>query len=161
MLIPQRPIYEQVESVKQQGSWEELVSQGLELRASTDQSQWNLGDLALQIEKSYGVDSLSKFAIEININKNSLQQYRRVSKAYPSETRSPILSHRHHLILAGRDDRFEMLKKCELENITTSQLEMMQSRNPQKEMIKKEVLVCQHCQKLIVKPSNVCTCTIH
>jgi len=107
---------------------------------------------------SYGVDSLGQFAIDININKKSLQQYRRVSAAFPENTRSKILSHRHHLILASQENRFELLAKCERENITTSQLELMFSRNPQKIIEKKEVLICQNCKKLIVKPSEICNC---
>lgn len=146
------------EQIEQKISWEEAVSIGLELREGKDMSQWNLGDLALKVEKDYGVDSLAKLAIEININKNSLSQYRRVSRAFPPKTRSKILSHRHHLILAGSEDRFKLLKECEDNGTTTSQLEMMFSHNPQTKMEHKEVLVCQTCQKLIVKDSDICRC---
>jgi hypothetical protein len=149
---------EWVEQVEQKISWEEAVSVGLELREGKDMSQWNLGDLALKVEEAYGVASLAKLAIDININKNSLSQYRRVSRAFPPETRSKILSHRHHLILAGSEDRFNLLKECEEQNITTSQLERRFSHNPQEKMERKEVLVCQTCGKLIVKQSDVCKC---
>jgi hypothetical protein len=161
MITLDKPIMEQVEQMKQQISWEELISVGLELREGKDQSQWRLGDLALQVEKSYGVDSLAKFAIEININKNSLSQYRRVSKAFPENTRSKLLSHRHHLILAGSENRFQLLKECEDNGTTTSQLEMMFSHNPQTTMDRKEVLICQTCQKLIVKDNQICHCDQH
>ena len=106
----------------------------------------------------YGVDSLGKFSIAININKNSLSQYRRVSKAFPEDSRSKLLSHRHHLILAGQENRFELLKECEDNGTTTSQLELIYSRNPQSTMEKKEALVCQKCHKLIVKSYDVCKC---
>jgi len=139
-------------------SWEEAISIGMSLRENKDNSQWNLGDLALKIEKSYGVDSLGRFAIDININKNSLIQYRRVSASFPLKTRSKVLSHRHHLILAGHEERFKMLKQCEEENITTSQLERMYSRNPQSNINRKEVLVCETCQKLVVNQKNICLC---
>jgi hypothetical protein len=158
-MIPiDKPIYEQVEQKQQQMSWEELCMIGLELREGKDQVQWRLGDLALQVEKIYGSDSLGKFAIAININKNSLSQYRRVSKAFPEDKRSKLLSHRHHLILASQEKRFELLKECEDNGTTTSQLEMRYSRNPQSTMEKKEVLICQKCHKLIVKPYDVCNC---
>lgn len=149
---------EWVEQLEQKISWEEAVSIGLELRENKDMSQWNLGDLALKVEKSYGVGSLDKLAIDININKNSLSQYRRVSRAFPPETRSKILSHRHHLILASQEDRFNLLRECEEQNITTSQLECRYSHNPQEVMDKKEVLICQKCQKLIVNLRDVCKC---
>jgi len=157
-MILDKPIYEQIEQVRQQISWEELCSTGLELRANKDESQWRLGDLALLVEKSYGSNSLAKFAIDININKNSLSQYRRVSAAFPPQTRSQILSHRHHLILAGQEDRFKLLKECEEQNITTSQLELRYSRNPQSTVDKKEVLVCEKCQKLLVSSDKICKC---
>lgn len=147
---------EWVEHFEQKISWEEAVSTGLELREAKDNSQWLLGDLALKIEKVYGVDSIGKFAIDININKNSLQQYRRVSRAFPPTTRSQLLSHRHHLILAGSEERFKLLKECEDNGTTTAQLEVMFSHNPQSLMIRKEVLVCEHCGKLIVSKNNIC-----
>lgn len=158
MITLDKPIYKQVEQKQQQLSWEECVTLGLEFRENKDNSQWHLGDLALQVEKVYGVDSLGKFAIAININKNSLSQYRRVSKAFPEDTRSKVLSHRHHLILAGQENRFELLKECEDNGTTTSQLEMRYSRNPQTTMNKKEVLICEKCHKLIIKPYDVCDC---
>lgn len=144
--------------IKQQVSWEEAVSRGLEMREAKDNSQWSLGDLALTIEKAYGVDSLGKFAIEININKKSLQQYRRVSGAFPPSTRSAYLSHRHHMILASKENRFELLRKAEDENLTTSQLELMFSKNPQEVIEKKEVVICQTCKKLIVGEDKICRC---
>ena len=150
------PIIEQVEYTKQQESWEELVSEGLTYRENKDHSTWDIGDLALRVEKMYGVDSLGKFSIDININKHSLQQYRRVAKAFPSDTRSKLLSHRHHLILAGQENRFALLKECEDKGTTTSQLEMQYSHNPQSQMIRKDVLVCETCGKLIVNPKNIC-----
>ena len=156
MITLDKSIYVQVENVKQEHSWEELVSVGLTYRENKDHSTWDLGDLALLVEKTYGVDSLGKFSIDTNINKNSLQQYRRVSRAFPPSTRSKLLSHRHHLILAGQEDRFKLLKECEDNGTTTSQLEMLYSKNPQSTMIRKEVLVCEHCGKLIVNPKNIC-----
>jgi hypothetical protein len=101
---------------------------------------------------------LGKFSIEININKKSMQQYRRVSAAFPPAARSQVLSHRHHLILAAHDDRFQLLKECEENNITTAQLELRFSKNPQTIIEKKEVTVCQTCHKLIVNPNNICLC---
>ena len=150
--------YEWRQQMEQKMSWEEAVSRGLQLRESKDNSQWDLGDLALAVEKVYGVDSLGKFSIDININKKSLQQYRRVSSAFPLNTRSKLLSHRHHLILASHDDRFALLKECEDNGTTTSQLELRFSKNPQNTINKKEVLVCETCNKFIIDSNNICLC---
>ena len=103
-------------------SWEEAVSKGMELREVKDNVQWELGDLALEVDTAYGQDSIGKFSNDIGINKKSLQQYRRVSTAFPLETRIAYLSHRHHLILAAREDRLEWLKKAADNNWTTTQL---------------------------------------
>jgi len=72
---------------KAKRSWEELVSLGLGLREDKDKTQWQLGDLALQVEKDYGDDSLGKFSVEIGINKSTLATYRTCSGFYPKALR--------------------------------------------------------------------------
>ena len=159
LTLNQKVPTEWVEQFEQKISWEEAISIGVELRENKDNSQWRLGDLALQVETVYGQDAIGKLAIDININKKSLQQYRRVSNAFPPKTRSQLLSHRHHMMLVPYDNRFDLLREAEENNLTTSQLELKLCKNPQKEIVKKEVLVCEKCHKLIVKPNNICLCS--
>lgn len=93
-------------------TWEELVSSGVSAREAKDNSQWLLGDLALQVEKNYGKDSIGKFGGDIGVNKNTLQRYRTVSKIWKPSERIDILSHRHHMVLASREDRLEWIERA-------------------------------------------------
>jgi len=87
-------------------SWEECVSLGMELREKKDNSQWALGDLALTVQKQYGMDSLGKFAVEIGIKKSTLADYRTCSAFYPSEIRERYrdLSHSFFLVAMRNND---------------------------------------------------------
>jgi hypothetical protein len=92
--------------------WETLVSVGVQAREAKDNSQWLLGDLAMQVEKSYGKDSLGKFSADIGVNKNTLNRYRSVSKVWKPSERVEVLSHRHHMVLSSREDRLEWIEKA-------------------------------------------------
>jgi hypothetical protein len=112
----------EVRLAEQNIDWESLISQGLEARENKDNSQWILGDLSLQVEKNYGEDSIGKFAIAINEKKTTIVRYRTVSSAWPVEKRVPYLSHRHHQILASRNDRFELIEKASDGNWSVEEL---------------------------------------
>jgi len=146
-------LVKKVEQIIDKISWKDAVTIGQKLVEYKETSVWLLGDLALQVGKNYGLDSLGKFAAEIGINKNSLQQYRRVSAAFPPNTRSKFLSHRHHLILASDKNRFSLLEQCEKEGITTSQLETKYSRKPQTltNLIYKKELIFQQILDLALE----------
>ena len=148
--------------IKAHISWEEAVSRGMELREAKDNSQWELGDLSLEVNSVYGQDSLGKFANDILINKKSLQQYRRVSAAFPPETRSKYLSHRHHLILAPRKDRFEWLQKAHDSNLTVTQLErelvIADGGTPNNKEELPQITRCETCDNYRLETDKVCHC---
>ena len=151
--------YVQIEEARLR--WEEAVSVGLELRAMKDDSQWGLGDLALKVEKDYGTDAIGKLANEIGINKKSLQQYRRVAAAFPKEKRVLHLSHRHHLILAAREDRFEWLEKAADNNWSTARLlRELKGRNgpAKKDERSPDIFRCPDCGGWRIETDNVCQC---
>ena len=148
--------------IKEQISWEEAVSIGLELREAKDNSQWKLGDLAMQIDTVYGTDAIGKFAIEIGVNKKSLMQYRRISAAFPPELRVAILSHRHHLMLAPRPDRLEWLKKAEENNWSVLQLArelaIADGNTPTDLETPPETHRCDSCHHWKMETDDVCHC---
>lgn len=88
--------------------WAELVEQGRKLVSGQN---WQLGDLALEVATSYGEGSLDKFAKEIGVAHNTLQDYRRVAQAYPE-----LLERSHnstwsvYRVLAALDDRHKLIK---------------------------------------------------
>lgn len=151
-----------VHEIRAHISWEEAVSRGMELRSAKDNSQWDLGDLALEVRSVYGKDSLGTFANEILINKKSLQQYRRVSAAFPPKQRSPYLSHRHHMLLAAKEDRLQWLKRAEENNLTVTQLErelaISEGKSPNNTEATPEVEKCNTCGGYKLDTDNVCHC---
>lgn len=143
-------------------SWEEAISTGVELRRLKDNSQWELGDLALTVEGAYGTDAIGKFANEIGLNKKSLQQYRRVSQAFEPKHRVELLSHRHHLILTPRPDRLEWLKKCADDSWSTLQLTRELALADGKEVKDIETSPdgyrCSTCEGWFFETDDVCSC---
>jgi hypothetical protein len=90
--------------------WEEAVIEGIQARQQRDGAQWRLGDLALQVETSYGERTLETYAESIGVEYNTLQQYRWVSSLYEKSVRTDSLTWSHHERIAGRKDRLEWLK---------------------------------------------------
>lgn len=86
--------------------WDELVERG---RVAA-QSQWVLGDLALEVETVYGEGRLQAFAEAISVEYGSIRRYRDVSKAYEPAKRFADLPWSVHMVLAGQPDRHDLLK---------------------------------------------------
>ena len=83
--------------IEQARSWDEYVSLGQQVREMKDVSQWFLGDLAREVQKNYGEDSLGKYAYATGVNPKSLAEYRRVAARFPKKKdRLPFLSFSHH-----------------------------------------------------------------
>jgi hypothetical protein len=111
-IIPEKPEQAVIQEYRNIHEWEELVSAGIEARESKDNSQWVIGDLAVLVAKNYGTSALEDFSKTIGINKNTVLRYRAVSKVWLPTEREYSLSHRHHMILCSRDDRYEWLEEA-------------------------------------------------
>jgi len=86
-------------------SWDELVAEG---RRAIDGFQWKLGDLAGEVETSYGEASLAAYAAEINVNYTTLSEYRRIANLYEIPRRLGI-SWGAAQALAAQPDRLELI----------------------------------------------------
>lgn len=104
--------------------WESLVSSAMEAREAKDNAQWIIGDIAAEVEKMYGSGALVAFAQEISVNKNTFRRYKLVSQAFPEDKRIDFLSHRHHMMLAAREDRFQWLQLAADNNWSTDNLKV-------------------------------------
>ena len=110
---------------KMEENWDELVSIGMQAREAGDNSQWILGDLALKILKNYGSltkdgkNVLEKFSANVGVSRNTLRRYKVVSQAWPPEKRDMYMSHRHHMILASRENRFDLIIRASDESWST------------------------------------------
>jgi len=111
-------------------TWEEILSDAIVALNAKDNSQWMLGDLAMEVEASYGSPMIEEFAIKIGVNKETIRRYKVVSKAWPvswrNEFKSPdgdlCLSHRHFQILAGRENRMELAREAADQGLTCDAL---------------------------------------
>jgi hypothetical protein len=81
--------------------WEEAVTEGIEARKSQDKAQWKLGDLACALVTTYGGRTLAKYAEEIGVEFNTLQEYRRVAGTFEKSTRVDNLTWSHHRTAAA------------------------------------------------------------
>lgn len=68
--------------------WEDLI--GLwHIASEVDKySQWYKGDIAARIGVKFGEDSLGQFAQEVGENRSTLDNYRRVARAFPPTKRN-------------------------------------------------------------------------
>lgn len=102
-------------------SWDELVAEG---RLAIDGFQWKLGDLACEVETTYGESSLMRYAAEIVVEYSTLRSYKAVAQAFPAESvlRSTnswsiyrvLVAQKDRLELAARDQPWTVAEAREL-----------------------------------------------
>lgn len=109
---------------EERADWETLIFEGLEARHLKDKAQWKLGDLALQVEVSYGDKSLQEYANKVGVSYASLKVYRWVASQYQKVTRVTNLSWAHHRAVASRPDRLELLLMADQEGLSAKALEV-------------------------------------
>lgn len=105
--------------------YDQLVMAGRELVEQQSRCQFALGDHALEIEpmrphggahpapnqEPFNVgDAIRMYAEDIGVPASTLTVYRWVSSRWPKHRRVKGVSHYVHRVLAGRDDRFDMIR---------------------------------------------------
>jgi len=99
-----------VRDIDEQAEYERFVEQGREAAKSQGQSNWTLGDLALQVEIKRGERNLQQYADDIGVPYGSLRAYRNIAAAYPSDKRLSSQGWSIHQAFAPLADRFELIK---------------------------------------------------
>ena len=89
--------------------WEELLDKGRQAAGRLTRSQWELGDLAIQVLTGRQTEALEDYADRIGVGYKTLQSFRRTAIAFPSGLRHPDLSFSHHEAIANRTDRDQWL----------------------------------------------------
>ena len=99
-------------------TWEEFISRGMEAREKKDGSQWLLGDLAKEVETTYGEDTMGKYADAIKIEKKSLINYKSIAIKFSPEIRAkyPRLSFSHFSAVTTAEKPEAWLAKAEDED---------------------------------------------
>ncbi|WP_328381793.1 DUF6192 family protein [Streptomyces sp. NBC_00400] len=99
--------------------WNDLVAPGRHLVKSESATQFLLGDAVLAVlpmrsdgrkppAEAYGI--LEGFAEALGLQREQLENYRRVSAAWPKEKRAKGVCWTAHAILSHHPDRFKMIK---------------------------------------------------
>lgn len=93
-------VYEQAEDdFDHDPVWETLCELGRAKVEANDGNQWELGDLALEVDKTYGKNRIGEWAGAIGIATSTANTYRGMSRYYESNFRKlfPDLSYTHYL----------------------------------------------------------------
>lgn len=117
--------YENIDDSPPDYGWEELCERGRMKASGVDANQWDLGDLALQVETDYGKNRLGEYAKAINKPFSTLSQYRSMSAYYQKDTRYLFenLSRSHYLAAKSLKDvsaSLELLTQASNEDGWTS-----------------------------------------
>lgn len=138
---------------KQEDRWEEFISRGMEAREDKDNSQWYLGDLALEVQTEYGEDIIGKYAYAISVPKKTLMNYRTVSASFDKEVRKKYrkLSFGHFACLTAVEKPEAWLEKADDEewSVETMRKEMRKAYPKGKQLDDEEkppqVYRCPEC----------------
>lgn len=110
--------------------WTDLCERGRQAREALDGWRWILGDLACEVERRFGMESMADFAREVNIAKKTAEQYRRVARFYAEDTRvsfiagAPNVTYTHFrdaMRLGTPDAAYAFLEEVALNNWTTDE----------------------------------------
>lgn len=71
--------------------YELLCEQGRIAAQNIDQGRYEIGDLALQVQKRYRRDTINDFAKQIGVSKARVQEYRTVCKFWTKSARTELL----------------------------------------------------------------------
>ena len=92
-------------------SRDQLVELGRKVAAVESVSKWALGDLACQVETSYGGADLGKYAEEIGVEWSTLRDYAQVSQAFSQSVARATHSWSVYRVLAAQPDRAELVAR--------------------------------------------------
>jgi len=115
-------------------AWEDFISLWTISQEIDVRNQWFKGDIANRVSVVHGDGSLIKFANEVHENSATVEHYRRVSRAFPKDSRTMNLSWTHYFLASftdsfnkgeskfESDNRFKWVEKAEIENWSTTRM---------------------------------------
>jgi len=114
--------------------WEDFISLWSISKEIDQRNQWFKGDIADKVAVLHGEGSLKRFSEEVEESLPTIENYRRVSRAFPEDKRNWKLSWTHYFIASytdsfkkgqnkfDKDDRYEWIEKAHDNNWTTVRL---------------------------------------
>jgi hypothetical protein len=115
-------------------TWEDFISLWMVSKEIDIKNQWWKGDIVNKISVVYGENSLDKFAEEVKESTVTLENYRRVSRAFDETYRNQDLSWTHYLVASYADsynkgenkfesnERYNWIDKANNEGWSTNRL---------------------------------------
>lgn len=135
-------------TIEERRSFDEIISDAIEVRKMGDQSRWDLGDLAAEVEKSYGKDAVGEFSLKIGEKKTKVYQYRWVSSRFPDkDIRESHLSWSHYREAASIDDqdeRYKAIRRAVAGDFTVEEVKMDRIHDQTTREVKSQK--CSECQ---------------
>lgn len=102
-LIIQEPLSLNPVDLKNANTWEDFISLWTISQEIDMRNQWFKGDIADRVAVVHGDGSLSKFADDVHEKRVTLESCRRVSRAFPEDTRNLNLSWTHYFLASFTD----------------------------------------------------------
>lgn len=111
--------------------FEELRGLAEQLREAEDSSRWQLGDIAEVVNVKFGSIAVSQLATEINKDRDTLQRYRAVAKAFDKEVREKYkkLSWSHFKVASPQDNPEMWLELAHDNNWSVEELRVRIKQN--------------------------------
>jgi translation elongation factor P/translation initiation factor 5A len=94
----------ETDSLQLASSWEDFVTLWMTSKEIENLNQFFKGDIADKVGCKYGEQSLSKFADEVREPYQTIVAYRRVSRAFKSDSRALNLNWTHYLLASQTDE---------------------------------------------------------
>jgi hypothetical protein len=91
--------------------WAEAVKRGRECVARASDIQWELGELANNIEPKYGEETLERLAAELDVNPGTLKNYRTVFRAFPGKEPRGSNSFKVCDVFTSQEDRLKLVAR--------------------------------------------------
>lgn len=113
-------------------SWEEFVALGLQAREHGDESRWELGDLANELDQKYGEGAIESWGKEIGLRRSTAYEYKKVAGFYPQPDRNhfieanPMVTYSHFRMATRLGDinhAWTFLADCSSDGWTVEQAE--------------------------------------
>ena len=117
--------------LKKAKTWEDFISLWFMSKELDQRNQWFKGDIALLVATKWGEGSLNKFGESVDESKTTLENYRRVSRAFPVGKRGLNLEWTHYYLASYTDsfrkglgrfvgqERFDWINKAHDNSWTT------------------------------------------
>lgn len=122
-------------------SWDDHTRAWRAVTQEIEDRQWLLGAIADSLTRSYGEQSIERFAHEVKCKPQTVWQYAYVYQRFRNYERSENLSWSHHLIASYSDDPASALTEAENKKLTVSGLRLIVKRETERKRLQEKSII--------------------